>query len=251
MAIVCAQKGLNLLLVSLPYEGLSELGAFIHQNYGVKVHTYETDLTQEHNIHAFYHWVVKIQNLPISVLINNAGMGGSQHFYEASTQYVDNIILLNIRALTLLTKLFVPHLQTHAQAYILNVSSVAAFSPIPYKTVYPASKAYVYSFSLSLQEEFKDTSLKVSVLHPGAMATTSEIQSRIKQHGKWGQLSTLSTEQVAKEAIEAMLKGKRVIIPGLCNRLFSILLRTIPRSWKMPILSKIFIKEITKKLVLS
>jgi short-subunit dehydrogenase len=251
LAVECAKKGLNLILVSLPNEKLSDLAKNLQQTYSVQVYTYETDLTQEKNIHAFYEWVTDTKSLKINMLINNAGVGGSKHFGEASMQYLDSIILLNIRALILLTKLFLPHLQAREMAYILNVASVAAFSPIPYKTVYPASKAFVYSFSMSLQEELKDTSVKVSVLHPGAMATNTDLENRIKKHGRWGKLSTLSTDEVAQEALQSLFSGKKVIIPGVFNRFFCTLLRTMPRSWKMPILSKIFIKELSKKLVLS
>ena len=81
------------------------------------------------------------------MLINNAGIGGSKKFSDASGSYIEKIIQLNVLATSLLTHQLLPNLQKSSKAYVLNVSSLAAFSPIGYKTVYPASKAFIHSFS--------------------------------------------------------------------------------------------------------
>lgn len=239
-----AQQGCPLVLLSLPNENLPELAAQLRQTFEVEVLYYETDLTQIQAVQAFYDWV-KSKKLTINTLINNAGIGGTISFERASVAYIENIILLNIRALAMLTRLFIADLQQQDSAYILNISSLAAFSPIPFKTVYPASKAFVYSFSLGLREELRHTSIRVCVLHPGPMATTHEQIQRLQQHGFFAKMSTLSVDTVAQIAIQQMRRGRSVIIPGTLNKLSYRMMKMIPHAVQVSILRKIFTKELT------
>lgn len=140
-----AKKGFNLILMSLPNQNLSELTLTLQQNYGIKVVCKETDLSIKENVILVTEWINK--NYDISILINNAGVGGTKKFEEASHFYIEKIIQINVMATSLLTHQLLPNLQKREKAYVLNVSSLAAFSPIGYKTVYPASKAFIHSFS--------------------------------------------------------------------------------------------------------
>lgn len=145
-----------------------------------------------------------------------------------------------------MTRLFIPELKKQEKSFILNVSSIAAFKPMPYKTVYPASKAYVYSFSVGLGEELKSTPIQVAVLHPGPMDTSPENANRLNKHGFLGKLVHLSVDEVADIGINQLLAGKKVIIPGIFNRICIRLLKTIPRRIALPILSKVLRKEAFK-----
>ena len=93
----------------------------------------------------------------IDILINNAGLGGTKKFTEASSDYINTILQVNVAATSLITHQLLPNLLKQPKAYILNVSSMAAFSPIGFKTVYPATKTFIHSFSRGLHEELKDT----------------------------------------------------------------------------------------------
>ncbi|HMO41288.1 MAG TPA: SDR family NAD(P)-dependent oxidoreductase [Saprospiraceae bacterium] len=243
LAIECARRGRHLILLALPDEGLPDLAARLTADYGIQAFYYETNLAHEGTPQAFYEWVIE-QNLPVCTLINNAGIGGTLRFTQATPAYLDNIILLNIRALALLTRLFVPLLQMQPTAHILNISSMAAFSPIPFKTVYPASKAFVYSFSMGLREELRDSSVRVSVLHPGPMATTADNTARIQRHSALAQHSALSVEQVAATALKGMEQGKGLIIPGWLNKISYRLMGMVPHNLQVPILRRIFTKEL-------
>lgn len=240
-----ASKGLNLILLSLPAEDLPHCCEELSLKYGIETLFYETDLTEEDNIRRFVDWALS-QNVEISGLVNNAGIGGSSFFDKTNLSAIDNMVLLNIRALTLMTRLFVPELKKREKSFILNVSSIAAFKPMPFKTVYPASKAYVYSFSVGLSEELKNTSVQVAVLHPGPMDTSEENAGRIHKHGLLGRLVHLSVDEVADIGITQLLAGKQVIIPGIYNKICIRLLKTIPRRIAMPILSKVLRKEAEK-----
>ncbi len=243
LAMECARRGRHLILLSLPEEGLPELANFLFARYRVKVLYYETDLTQEDAPQQFYNWLGE-QKLHVNMLINNAGIGGTLSFAQASPNYINNIILLNIRALAMMTRLLVPELQRHHKSHILNISSMAAFSPIPFKTVYPASKAFVYSFSMGLREELRRSSVSVSVLHPGPMATKQDNIIRLQQHGFLAQLSTLTIEQVARKALQSMERGTGIIIPGILNKISYRIMGMLPHALQAPILGRIFTKEL-------
>ncbi|MEX2593658.1 MAG: SDR family NAD(P)-dependent oxidoreductase [Anditalea sp.] len=240
-----ASQGCNLILLSLPQEGLPVYCNELTNRYGVDIFYYETDLREADNIRGFVEWALS-KKVDIAGLVNNAGLGGSSAFEEAEFCLIDTMILVNIRALTLLTRLFIPELKTKEKSFILNVSSIAAFKPMPYKTVYPASKAFVYSLSVGLSEELKKTSVQVSVLHPGPMDTSKENAVRLNKHGLLGRLALLSVDEVAEIAVNKLLSGKKVIIPGIYNKICIRLLKTIPRRLAMPILYKVLRKEALK-----
>lgn len=238
-----AADGCHLILLSLPFEGLSSYSRELSATFGIKVLPYETDLRKGENINAFVDWVLS-KDLEIVGLINNAGLGGSARFEETDLNLIDTMLLVNVRALTLLTRHFVPTLKRKKKSFILNISSIAAFKPMPFKTVYPASKAFVYSFSVGLGEELKNTGVQVSVLHPGPMNTSEDNELRIGKHGFIGKGAWLTTDDVADIAIDKMLAGEKVIIPGVYNKIIIRLLKTIPRIFALPMIYKVLRKEI-------
>jgi short-subunit dehydrogenase len=241
-AIECAKRNMNLILIALPGRNLKEFCDQLNRTYSVQAFAYEGDLTNKNYIHEI---VKEIQEcFRINFLINNAGMGGTVAFQEASVDYLDNIIQLNIRATSLLTRLLLEELKSHPQAFILNVSSMAAFSPIPYKTIYPASKAFIYSFSRGLSEELKGTSVKVVVLNPGPILTNPDVIKRIMKQGIFGKMGLLSAGTISRIAISGLLKGKRVIIPGVLNNLNHWLMRIFPESVRLRILGNVVHREI-------
>ncbi len=194
-AIACAKRNMNLILISLPGEKLPVLAEFIAFRYRVKVVYFELDLTKKESLLSLHDLISR--QYPVNIIINNAGFGGSRLFECSPLEYLDNMIQLNIRALSLLTRLMIANLKRQPRAWIMNISSMAAFSPMPFKTLYPASKAFVYYFSRGLSEELKDTRISVSVVHPGPMMTNDEVSSRIRKQGFSGRLCLLPTESIA------------------------------------------------------
>ncbi len=148
-AIECAKRNMNLILISLPDENLNELCGKLELAHGIKAHYYETDLTTPEAVEELAQWIN--EKFSVQMIINNAGIGGSRIFSDTSVDYLENIILLNISAMVFLTRLLLPELKRHPSAFILNVSSLAALSPLPFKTVYPASKAFIHHFSQGAQ----------------------------------------------------------------------------------------------------
>jgi short-subunit dehydrogenase len=246
-AIACAKRNMNLILISLPGEKLPVLAEYIAFRYKVKVVYFEADLTKKESLFRL-HDLISCQ-YAVNMIINNAGFGGSRLFECSPLEYLDNMIQLNIRALSLLTRLMIGNLKRQRRGWIMNISSMAAFSPMPFKTVYPASKAFVSYFSRGLAEELKDTGISVSVVHPGPMMTNDEVSSRIRKHGFSGRLCLLSTESIADFSIGEMLKGKKVIIPGFLNRINRILLKLVPLSIQMSLLSRMVRRELSHEII--
>lgn len=242
MANECAKRGFNLILISLPNENLKRIGKELKLKYGIDVACKEVDLCNPLELEQSADWIN--DNFNVKVLINNAGIGGSRSFETATTQYVDDIILLNIRALVHLTHKLINNLKANSKSYILNIASMASFGPMPYKTVYPASKAFVYSFSRGLYAELKKDGVSVCVAHPGGMATNKNVSARINQHNKLIKSTILSPERTAEICVRQMLKSDSLIIPGIMNKVSWIFFKTSPIWLQLIIFNNSIKKEI-------
>ncbi|WP_128548253.1 SDR family NAD(P)-dependent oxidoreductase [Larkinella soli] len=238
-AVELARKGIDLLLVSLPEQGLARVSQDIRDTYRVDVRYFETDLTEMENVLGLARWAN--DHFRIYILINNAGTGGTRKITEADADYIRRIIQLNVLATSMLTHQLLPNLLRQPEGYILNVSSLAAFSPIGYKTVYPASKSYIHSFSRGLFQELKGTSVFVSVVNPGAMKTNPEITSRVEKQGLFGRLTLLEPEKVARICVKKLFRKDSVIV---VNPISWSVLHLLPIWIKMPLLTRTIKREI-------
>lgn len=241
MAFEMGRRGKNVLLVSLPNEGLPNLCHVLRLSCRIKAEYFETNLSENNSVYEIANWA---SQYPVDTLINNAGIGGTKAFDEASPAYIDAIIQINIRSTSLLTRLILPQLKMHKKAYILNVASMASFSPIAYKTVYPASKAFVYSFSRGLYQELKGTGIFVSVIHPGPMRTNPDVSRRIDKQGFFGKLGLISAEHMAKIAIRQLYRRDTLILPGTMNKINWLLIKTVPIWIRLGLVSGIIKREI-------
>jgi short-subunit dehydrogenase len=244
-AVEFARRGRNLVLVALPGRNLSQLCEEIELNFGVKAVPYECDLTDEKALFQLASDI--LSKYPTDRLINNAGVGGTAEFENISIEYLERIIHLNVRATTLLTRLMLPSLKSHENALIMNIASVAAFGPLPFKTVYPASKAFIYSFSRSLGRELRRTGIRVVVVTPGPIVTNPDVAMRIIRQGFLGRIGLLTAGQIARIAIEGAENGKEVVVPGFMNRLNRFITRFTPESWRLSLMDKVLQKELTVK----
>jgi len=242
MAIECARRGHNLLLVALPESGLQELCHEIHLTYGRSAISYECDLANEYALEKMACWMNN--NFSIDWLINNAGIGGTKRFEDASADYLDRIIHLNKRATTMITYLLLPELKRHHEALIINISSLAAFGPLPYKTVYPASKAFIYSFSRGLGRELRGTGVRVVVVTPGPFISNPDVASRIMKQGLLARLGVMSAREITIRSLTCAERGQKVIIPGLWNKVNWLLMRWVPEELRLSLMSGVVKKEL-------
>lgn len=241
MAQELALRGINTILISMPGEGLKGISEKLRL-LGTESYYYETDLTEKENVVALASHINA--NYNVNILINNAGIGGTESFINSDINYINRIMQLNIVALSLFTHQLLPNLIRQNHSYILNVSSMASFSPIGFKTVYPASKKFVQHFSRGLYQELKDTNVFVSVVHPGPMKTNHSITSRIEKQGLLGKLGLLEPEKVAKVAIRQLFKHDSLILVGISNQFIWLFMTIVPIWIKLPLLTKAVKREL-------
>lgn len=238
-AFECASRGMHLLLIALPEISLEETKKQVNERYLVEVITYGVDLTDPEAVQTLYNYCI-VQKITINILINNVGMGAGGRFENISPRIYLNMINLNNQVLTLMVHYFLPMLKQHPSAFILNMSSMEATLPLPYKSVYTGTKSFVYAFSLALREELGYSNVKVSVLCPGPVLTNPEGLKRMNAHGRRAKMVMLMPEEVARIGMDNLLKGRGVIVPGKVNWAIVKIMKFLPTSLKMKILERLF-----------
>src|SRR5262249_6070919 len=166
--------------------------------------------------------------IAVDVLVNNAGVGVYGFFAKTRMEDEVEMIEVNISAPTRLAKAFLPGMIERGRGAILNVASTAAFQPGPLMAVYYATKAYVLSFSEALASETAGTGVRVTVLCPGPTLTEFQQRAGFKPMRLRGPLVT-SAAEVARAGWEGMKKGKRIVVPGLVNKMLVQAERVVPR----------------------
>ena len=237
MALEFARREMNLLLVSLPNSGQWELSNFIRKQYNVEVMSLELDLSMTDSYYIIADFI-KDNDLQIKYLVNNAGILSRGFFDEMDDTYIIKQIQVNVLAPTLLTKLLLNNLKNSSPSAILNISSMAAFFPLPKKQVYCGTKSYLLSFSKSLRKELKKDNISVTAICPGGLNTTTRLCYQNRIVGWITRESVLNPEEAAKIAIDGMIHKKMVIVPGFVNKCFMILDKLLPEFVKDMLTSK-------------
>ena len=156
---------------------------------------------------------VQALNIEVGILINNAGVGYAGEFILSERKQQEEIMMINMNNLVLLTHCFANDMVKSRSGKILNVASNGAFQPGPYIGTYYASKSFVLNFSKALRTELKSYGVSVSTLCPGA--TVSDFARRA---GKQQLKLSMSANKVADAGYHGLMKGKNVILPGLHNK---------------------------------
>jgi hypothetical protein len=227
MAAEAARRGLNLLLIALPETGLQDVADELIRLYDVESEYWEFDLSDRTAIAEFVEYVGASRRT-VELLINNAGIGGTAPFAEQDPGRLASMIDLNVGALTLITRLLLPHLVGQSEAHILNVASLVGWYPTPSMSVYAATKAYVISFSLALRDELESTGVSVSVLCPSGVVTKEEVVKALALQGFWGRRTSRYPDELARYAIHRAYKKRRIIVPGVVNRMLRVAGRLTP-----------------------
>ncbi len=227
LALECASRQMNLLLVALPGFELENIVEEIKSKYKIECFCFGADLSKTDSFRQVYNWIEE-NNFNINILINNVGVGSKGKFEHTETCFYERQLQLNIHAVTMLTRLLLNNLKANVPSHIMNTGSMGGFFMIPGKTVYAASKAYVYFFSRSLRLELKPYNVLVSVLCPGGTDSNEKTIAINKELKGIAKRSILLPEHVAKEAIDKMLKGRARIIPGTINKIYYHISRMVP-----------------------
>ncbi len=237
----CARLGDNLLIVALDEVELYQIGEEIAEKYGVRTDCLGIDLTEPQAPETVFEWC-QTEGYVVNRLINNAGFGRSGLFHKIDVRQYIPMMRLNNEVLVKLNYYFLPSMLELPAAQILNMSSIEANMPNPYKAVYTGTKNFVYAFTLALREELKATNVTVSVLCPGPTLTNEDGLKRVKAQGWKAKVLLLMPDEVAKPAIEGMRRGEHVIVPGWRNGLLNRIMYLLPTKPKMAIMEKLFRK---------
>lgn len=227
LAKLYAKDKINLILVARDDEKLREVKEELSL-YDIMVYTISLDLAEDNSCEKVLDFVNK-NNLSVDILINNAGMGSFGYLNEIEMEKELKLIDVNIRALTEITKMFLPIMIDHGEGAIMNVASTAAFCAGPKMATYYASKAYVLNFTEALYEELRNTEIKVSCLCPGPVKTSFQEKSGIRK-SEAAKKALMTAKEVAKVAYKDFNKGKLIIVPGFKNKVIILLNKFIPRS---------------------
>ncbi len=214
MARYLAEKNYDLILVARRRDRLEELK---HELKNVNVRIIEKDLSVEENCFSLYE---EVKDDCVDFLINNAGFGVYGEFVEVELERELELINTNIKALHILTKLFLRDMYSRNSGAILNVGSAAGFLPGPRFSSYYASKNYVVRLTEAIHEEIRrrGKNIKISVLCPGPVKTEFNQVADVRFAVKG-----LESEYVARYAVDKTLAGKMVITPGKLLKLTKFL----------------------------
>ncbi len=204
----------------------------------INIELIQLDLSNYLNCLELYK-IINSKKITIETLINNAGIGMYGNFLEMDEEKEINMIDLNIKSLTILTKLFLKDMIKMEKGNILNVSSIAAFQAGPLMSVYYASKAYVLSFTEAIRNEYKNYNVNISVLCPGPTDTEFEKSANLSNSKLFERYKVMSAKDVAKIAYNKLQKRKSIIIPGKLNKIAVFLSKISPRSLTVIISRKI------------
>jgi short-subunit dehydrogenase len=211
-----ARRGCNLLLTARSENLLNVLASELTYKYKNEVHVFPADLSESATPQKLYNYCIE-KNLPVNILVNNAGYGLWGKFNALNLDDQLNMLRLNNEIIVRNTYLFLDLLKKNKPSYILNVASTAAYQAVPTMAVYAASKIFVLNFSRALRYELKGSDVSVSCLSPGT--TSTEFMDRAGQQAlkKKAEKVAMKPESVARIAVRGMFNRKAEIIPGFIN----------------------------------
>ena len=247
-----ANRGANLIIsaTARSEDKLQKLSKEIKE-LGSDCYTFLEDLSKRDSGRSLYDQI-KLKNLHVDLLVNNAGYGRWGTYHEVDMDDYADMIQLNITSLSELSHLFIPDMISKGEGGVINVGSVASLTPVPYSSVYAATKAYVLSLSEGLRYEYKDFNIRIMALLPGATisnfgqvatAKSNRLRERYNKRSKSAGGTVFQTShEVAVECLDGFEKNKQFIIPGKTNRRTALMTKFMPRTKVLSTVGSLFKK---------
>lgn len=228
-----AREGANLALADLPQEkgSLEKCANELRDGFGISTWTFYGDLTLPNGPEDLHDNVVKTVG-DIHVLVNNAGIAWYGFFKEMPLEILERMILLNSMAYAKLTRLFLPAMIEKDAGAILNLSSCAAFQPLPTLALYSGVKAFTQSFSESIRLELpRKSKVIVSTLNPPFTRTSLLDKVGFPMDYIPRLLNVMEVDVMTKAGYKAFKKGKLRFVPGIKNKILHLgLVRYLPHD---------------------
>jgi short-subunit dehydrogenase len=222
-----AAMGADLVITARRKARLDELATELEDEHGVEVRVLAADLSEPAAASRLFEQT-EGNGQTIDVLINNAGFGTQRPFLDIKWETAEQEMQLNMRSLTELCWRFGRTMRERGRGYVLNVSSIGAYQPVPTFATYAAGKAYVRNFTEALAYELADSGVRVCSLCPGGTATEFSEVSGQRISG-WVESFMMPADRCARIGLRALFGGRRNVISGFSNKLSCWLLRFLPR----------------------
>ncbi len=235
-----AARGHGIVLVARREERLVALAAELADRHDVRAEAIPCDLSDADSRSRLSERIAEL-GLDIEILVNNAGFATGGPFHQSDPDRELEQVRVDVEAVVALTSAFAPAMVGRGRGAVLNVSSTAAFQPMPYSAGYGAAKAYVLSFSEALHQELQGHGITVTALCPGPVRTDFwQIADWKVAGGRSFEEAipgtTIAPEAAARAGVRGLESGKRVVVPGLPMRWAMDASRYIPNAVKLPAL---------------
>lgn len=232
-----AADGSALILVARREEKLRELAEELAVSHGAVSLVLAVDLSNPDGPRQLYE-AVQSAGKAVDVLVNNAGFGQFGRFHEIPLERQLAMVQLNVAAVVDLTYRFLPQMLARRRGAILNLGSTASFQPGPNVAVYYATKAFVLSFSEALWQELRGTGVAVTCLCPGPTRTEFGDESGMHDTPVF-KYNSMEVAAVADAGYKALRRDRRLVIPGLVNKLLAFSVRISPRRTVLQVMSRL------------
>ncbi|MGH7564818.1 MAG: SDR family NAD(P)-dependent oxidoreductase [Gemmatimonadota bacterium] len=230
MADLFAADGHELVLLARGSARLESTAAELEARHGIRAHVRAEDLADPGAPDRIVEGIGRL-GLVVDHLVNNAGFSVYGPFLETDREVERDMLQVNAVAPTALARLFAPGMAARGAGRILNVASTAAFQPGPRMAVYYATKAYLLSLSVALSVELEGTGVSVTALCPGATRTGFAERAGLERSRLFNEERfLLDPGEVARAGYEGMLRGDRVVVPGLVHKAHDLAVRFVPRG---------------------
>lgn len=222
-----AQKRASLILVARREDRLRRLAESCHRLGAAVAEPLVADISSQQGAHDL---LGKLTSRPrhIDILINCAGVGEYGQFKDQAIDDLEQMIHLNVMSLVALTRGVLPDMVRRGEGWILNVASTGAFQPTPYMAVYGATKSFVLNFTAAIAQELHGTGVQISCLCPGPVRTEFFNRGGYQERAADFQRVASSATFVARKGIKGLIDGKRVVIPGMINKVGAFAVRLAP-----------------------
>jgi uncharacterized protein len=213
-----ARRGHGTVLVARRTERLEELADELRTQHGVRAETLVCDLSDPKARDRLVGELDEL-GLNVEVLVNNAGFGSGGLFHRLDQERELEMVRLNVETVVALCGVYVPQMVERGRGAVLNVASTAAFQPLPRQATYAATKAFVLAFTDGLYADLQGTGVAATSLCPGPVKTEFAESAGIDEAASGlPELFWTDSDDVAEQAVSALERGRRVVVPGVLNR---------------------------------
>jgi len=223
-----AARGYGLHVVARDAERLATLAAGLRAAHPVPVEEIVLDLALPDSAERLYAEVRGRRSAPVDLLVNNAGFGLYGEFTDTPTPRLQEMVYLQVVTVMKLMRLFLPEMRERGSGAIINVASVAGLLPVPYMALYAATKAFMVSLGLSVEQEVRPYGVFVQTCCPGQ--TLTDFHGTAGMSRPYASGGQQTADDVVAESLAAMDRRRPMVITGYRNRLYMHLQQFVPRQ---------------------